>query len=162
MEFPLWLGSSRAQILSMRMQVLALAWLSVLGYSLAARCGIDHRSHSDPLLLQLWCRPAAATPIWPLACPFFFRFFFFFFFFFLGLPLQHVEVPRLWVELELQLLPYTTVTARTQLQLTRSSQQCWNLNLLSKARDRIHILMDTTQFLNPLSHNGNSPSLLLG
>ena len=30
------------------------------------------------------------------------------------------------------------------------------LNPLSKARDRIHILEDTSQILNLLSHNGNS------
>ena len=37
--------------------------------------------------------------------------FFFFFFGFLGPHLQHLEVPRLGVELELQLLFYTTVAA---------------------------------------------------
>ena len=26
-------------------------------------CGIDHRHSSDPALLWLWCRPAAAAPI---------------------------------------------------------------------------------------------------
>ena len=30
-------------------------------------CGVDHRHSSDPVLLSLWCRPAAATPIRPLA-----------------------------------------------------------------------------------------------
>ena len=30
-------------------------------------CGIGHRRSSDPRLLWLWCRPAAAAPIWPLA-----------------------------------------------------------------------------------------------
>ena len=34
-----------------------------------------------------------------------------FFFFFLGLHLQHMEVPRLGVKLELQLPAYTTATA---------------------------------------------------
>ena len=37
--------------------------------------------------------------------------FFFFFFFFFGLHLPHIEVPRLGVELELQLPSYTTATA---------------------------------------------------
>ena len=41
----------------------------------------------------------------------FFFSFFSFLFYFLGLTLQHVEVPRLGVELELQLLAYTTATA---------------------------------------------------
>ena len=34
--------------------------------------------------------------------------------------------------------------------------QCWILNPLSEARDWAHILMDTSQVLNPMSHNGNS------
>ena len=30
-------------------------------------CGIGHRRGSDPVLLWLWCRPAATAPIRPLA-----------------------------------------------------------------------------------------------
>ena len=30
-------------------------------------CGIGHRCHLDPVFLWLWCRPAAAVPIRPLA-----------------------------------------------------------------------------------------------
>ena len=30
-------------------------------------CGVGHRHGSDPALLGLWCRPAAAAPIRPLA-----------------------------------------------------------------------------------------------
>ena len=30
-------------------------------------CGVGHRRSSDLVLLWLWCRPAAATPIRPLA-----------------------------------------------------------------------------------------------
>ena len=30
-------------------------------------CGVGHRRGSDPSLLWLWCRPAAAAPIQPLA-----------------------------------------------------------------------------------------------
>ena len=30
-------------------------------------CGIGHRWGSDPMLLGLWCRPAATTLIGPLA-----------------------------------------------------------------------------------------------
>ena len=29
--------------------------------------GVGHRCGSDPVLLWLWCRPAAAAPIGPLA-----------------------------------------------------------------------------------------------
>ena len=35
-------------------------------------------------------------------------------------------------------------------------QQYWILNPLSEARDLTHILLDTSQVLNPLSHSGNS------
>jgi len=38
----------------------------------------------------------------------------FFFFLLLGLHLQHMEVPRLGVESELQLLAYTTATAMSE------------------------------------------------
>ena len=30
-------------------------------------CGVGHRHRSDPVLLWLWCRPAATAPIRPLA-----------------------------------------------------------------------------------------------
>ena len=30
-------------------------------------CGVGHRRSSDPVLLWLWCRPAAIAPIGPLA-----------------------------------------------------------------------------------------------
>ena len=30
-------------------------------------CGVGHRDGSDPVLLWLWCRVAAAAPIRPLA-----------------------------------------------------------------------------------------------
>ena len=71
----------------------------------------------------------------------------FFFFCFLGLHLQHVEVPRLGVELELQLPAYTRATATRDLNhvcdLYHSSRQHQILNPLIKARNRTHILMDT-------------------
>ena len=66
-----------------------------------------------------------------------------FFFFFLRLHLQHVEVPGLGVETELQLL-------------TQQPQQCYILNPLSRARDRTLIVMDTSRVFNLMSHNGNS------
>ena len=90
---------------------------------------------------------------------------FFFAFFFLGLHTQHMEVPRLGVESELQLPAYTTAIAMPDpsrvFNLHDSSWQCWILNPLSEARDPIHILMDTNQVRNPLSHTGNSPSYIL-
>ena len=72
----------------------------------------------------------------------------------------HMEVPRLRVQSELQLLVYTTATAMPDpshiCNLNHSSRQCWILNPLSEAGDRTHILMNTSQVLNPLSYNGNS------
>ena len=63
--------------------------------------------------------------------------------------LQHMEVPRLGVESELWLLAYTTATATPDpshiWDLHHGSQQRWNLNPLSEARDRTCILMDASQ-----------------
>ena len=44
----------------------------------------------------------------------------------------------------------------------RTSRQCWILKRgsLSEARDQTHVLMDTSQVLNALSHKGSSSSLL--
>ena len=57
-----------------------------------------------------------------------------------------MEVPGLGIELELQLLAYTTATATQDLShifdLHHSSWQCWILNPLSQARDQTCILMD--------------------
>ena len=55
-----------------------------------------------------------------------------------------MEVPRVGVTSELQLLAYT------------SSWRRQSLDLLIEARDRTLILMDTNQVLNPLSHVRNS------
>ena len=74
--------------------------------------------------------------------------FLFFFFVFLGLHPQHMEVPRLGVQLELQLPAYTTATATRDpslvFDLYHSSRQCLILNPLSDARDRTHILTDAS------------------
>ena len=67
--------------------------------------------------------------------------------------------------MELQLPAYTVATATLDLNdicnLCHSFQQHQILNPLSKARDRTCILMDTSQVLNSLSHNGNFPSAVL-
>ena len=74
-----------------------------------------------------------------------------FFFGFLRLHPWRMEVPRLGVESELQLPASTTATAMRDpshiCDLHHSSWQPWVLNPLSKARDRIHFLMDTSQVL---------------
>ena len=63
--------------------------------------------------------------------------------------MQLMEVPRLGVESELQLLAYTTDTA-TQYpshvcNLHHSSPQCQTLNPMSKARDQTGLHWDTSQ-----------------
>ena len=78
--------------------------------------------------------------------PYLLAFFILFFFFcLLGLHPQHMEVPRLGVESELQLLTYTTATATWDLShvlnLYPSSQQHRILKPLSEARDRTCNLM---------------------
>ena len=37
------------------------------GSGIAMSCGVGHRHRSDPSLLWLWCRPAAAATIWTLS-----------------------------------------------------------------------------------------------
>ena len=74
---------------------------------------------------------------------------FFFFLFFLEPHPQHMKVPRLGDELELQPLAYTTATAMPDpslvFDLRHSSEQCWIFNPLREARDRSCVLMDTSQ-----------------
>ena len=83
-----------------------------------------------------------------------------FFFFFLAPHPWHMEVPRLGVKLQLQLPAYTTVTATQDpshiLDLHSNLWQCQILTPRSKARDRTHSLMETSEILNPLSHHRNS------
>ena len=71
-----------------------------------------------------------------------------------------MEVPRPGIESVLQLLAYATATATQDLShicnLHHSSEQRQILNPLSEARDRLYVLMNTSQIPNPLSHNGNS------
>ena len=66
---------------------------------------------------------------------------FFFFFFFLWPYLWHMDIPRLGIEPELQLLGYTTAT--TTWDPSRICNLHWILNLLSETRGRTCMLMDT-------------------
>ena len=72
-----------------------------------------------------------------------------FFFAFLGQHLRHMEVPRLGVQLELQLPVYTTATVTPDpscvCDLQHSSQQSQILNPLSEARDRTRTFMVPSQ-----------------
>ena len=91
--------------------------------------------------------------------PVFFFYLIQFFFFFLWLYLWHKEVPRPGIESELQLQPtpqpqqlwiqaasmtYTAVCGNAR---SLATEWCWESNLHPH---------DTSQVLNPLSHNGNS------
>ena len=75
-----------------------------------------------------------------------------------------MQVPRLEVKLEQQLLGYTTATAMWDLSYIYdphcSSQQRWILSPLSKAKDQTHILLNIRGFHYLLSHRGNSPPIL--
>ena len=68
-----------------------------------------------------------------------------------------MEVPRLGAAPELQLLATATATATWDpsnvCDLHHSSWQCPIPKPLSKAMDRTHVLMDTSQILNSLSHD---------
>ena len=77
----------------------------------------------------------------------------------------HVEVPRLGVESELQLLAYATATAMQDLSCI-CDVHCilWKnqiFNPLSKVRDQTCILMGTSCVLNTMNHNGDSLSSFL-
>ena len=78
-----------------------------------------------------------------------FNFNFNFFWVFLGLYQQHMEVPRLGVKSELQLLTYATATATQDLSHIydphHSSWQRQILNPLTEAKDRTHVLTDASR-----------------
>ena len=64
-----------------------------------------------------------------------------------------MDVPRLGVKLELQLLAYVTATATPDqsymCDLRCSSRQRQILNPLNEARDQTCLFMDASQILNP-------------
>ena len=72
-----------------------------------------------------------------------------------------MKVPRLEVELELQLLDYTTAKVMWDLScisdLHSSLGQCQILNPPSKARDQTCTLMGISLVLTLLSHDEHSP-----
>ena len=73
-----------------------------------------------------------------------------------------MEIPRLGVQLELQLLAYATAIATRDQSLIcdlhHSLGHCWILNPLSKDRDQIYILMDISQVHYHLATTG-TPTL---
>ena len=92
------------------------------------------------------------------------NFFFNFLLFFLGPHPWHMEVSRLGVKLELQLLAYNTDTATWDPShvcgLHHNSHQCWILDSLCKSRDRTSILMDTSWICFRCATNGYSLTIL--
>ena len=89
----------------------------------------------------------------------------FFLFCFLGAHSGHMEVPRLGVELELQLSAYTT---QQQLEIpavsatyTTAHSNAGSFNPLSEARDPTYVFMDPSQVHQLLSHEGNSFFLVI-
>jgi len=80
--------------------------------------------------------------------------------------LQHMEVPKLGVESELQLLAYTTTTATPDpscaWDLHHSSWKYWILNPLSKAMDRTYVLMDTSHIRFSWATTGTPLHVFLG
>ena len=76
----------------------------------------------------------------------------------------HMEVPRLGVESELQLLAYTTATTQDPscvCSLHHSSQQHQILNPLSESKDRTHNLMVPSQIRFPCTTTGTPLFALL-
>ena len=75
-----------------------------------------------------------------------------------------MEIPRLWVELELQLLAYTTATAMQDPSFVRdphhSSWQRQILNPLREGRDQTRNLMAPKSDLFPLGPDRNSSIIL--
>ena len=112
----------------------------------------SHISSSFPLYLLGFASYFRSSSLIPLGIPIDFFFLFF---------LQHMEVPRRGMESEPQLPAYDSATATWDPSHICSQhqglRQCWILNPLSEAGDQTHILIDTSQVLNPLSYNGNSP-----
>ena len=87
-----------------------------------------------------------------------FYFYLLIYFVFLVLHPQHMEVPRLGVETELQQPAYTTATVTRDLSracdLRHGSQQRRILNPLREARHQTHILMDTSWVCYPWATAG--------
>ena len=107
--------------------------------------GRERQSKYDDTLTAKWTQRVVKWSLWVLSIfPFSFLFFVI-----LGPHLWHMEVPRLGVESELQLPPYTTAPATWDpshvCDLYHRSRQRWILNPRREARDRTCVLMDTSR-----------------
>ena len=126
--------------------------------SLMKRLSFQQRINSAPesnsqltvcVLLYFYALICLSIPKQIPHCTDYWNFLLFIYFVFLGPLPRHMEVPRLGVELELQLPAYAKATATQDLShvwgLPHSLQQCQILNPLSRAGDWTCILMDTSQ-----------------
>ena len=119
------------------------------GLNLSCSCGLHHSSgsagSSNPLHWSGDWTLNLQSPRLLRSDSFFF--FFFFLFFLLWLHLWHMEVSRPGVWIRVAAAAYATATAPPDLScicdLCHSLQQCWILNLLSKAGCWTHILTET-------------------
>ena len=83
----------------------------------------------------------------------------FFFFFFLGPHPWHMEVPRSNQSCSSRPTPATAMPDPSRVcDLYHSSWQHWILNSPSKARDRTHVLMDTSQVHFHRATTGTTPT----
>jgi len=136
---------------------LLLVFKTHQAHSFCKALGYVNMFTQNPLSLTLYLRGFCDNPSgW---CPGHFLTYhpssfllFFVLFCFWGPHLQHMEVPKLGVELELELPAYTTATAIQDLShicnLHHSSYQCRILNPLSEPGDQTCVLMDTRQVVN--------------
>ena len=74
--------------------------------------------------------------------------------FWLGPHPRHMEIPKVGVDLELQLPAYPTATAMLDPSCVCDPHKCWIPDPLREARDRTHNLMGTSWVRNPLSTMG--------
>ena len=134
-------------------------WLDMVPYAI----GQDFTASLLQLSSVFYCNNAACQQLCvvTIICPFIYLFIYLFGC--LGPHPQHMKVPRLGVQLELQLPAYTIATATPDPShvcgLHHSSWQCQIFNPLSESRDWTCVLMDTGRGSFPLSHNENSLKL---
>ena len=72
--------------------------------------------------------------------------------------MEHIEVPRLGVESELQLPAYTTATSATY--ICSNAKSLTHSELRIEARNQTCILTDSMSGFKPAEHNGNSSILV--
>ena len=120
------------QLGTMRLRVRSLASLSGLRIGRCHKLWCSRRHSSDLVLLWLWCRPAAAAPIWPLTWepPYS-----------VGAALKRQKTKNMCVCV---CVCVCVLDWSHTCHLCHSLWQCWLLHPLDKTRDQTRILMDPT------------------